>query len=143
MPTGRTGSTGPSRTCVPIGSGSSRARRAPAPWTRRVRIVKTFRSALPTAIERETVMGLRALEGKIGLVAGATRGAGRGIAVELGAAGATVYCTGRTTRAQRSEYNRPETIGKTAELVQRAGGTGIAMQVDHLEPAQVEALVAR
>ena len=83
------------------------------------------------------------LKGNVALVAGATRGAGRGIAVELGAAGATVYCTGRTTRAQRSEYNRPETIEETAELVQRAGGQGIAVQVDHLNPAEVRALVAR
>ncbi len=83
------------------------------------------------------------LKGKVALVAGATRGAGRGIAVELGAAGATVYLTGRTTRTQRSEYNRPETIEETAELVQHAGGQGIAVQVDHLDPAQVQALVAR
>src|SRR5438094_3817418 len=60
----------------------------------------------------------RMLEGKVALVAGATRGAGRGIAVELGAAGAMVYLPGRTTRTQRSEYNRPETIEETAELVQ-------------------------
>ena len=85
----------------------------------------------------------RMLEGKVALVAGATRGAGRGIAVELGAAGATVYCTGRTTRTQRSEYNRSETIEETAELVERAGGRGIAVQVDHLEPPQVQQLVAR
>ena len=85
----------------------------------------------------------RMLEGKVALVAGATRGAGRGIAVELGAAGATVYLTGRTTRTQSSEYNRPETIEETAELVQDAGGRGIAVQVDHLDPAQVQALVAR
>jgi NAD(P)-dependent dehydrogenase (short-subunit alcohol dehydrogenase family) len=85
----------------------------------------------------------QALKGKVALVAGATRGAGRGIAIELGAAGATVYASGRTTRTQRSEYNRPETIEETAELVQRAGGQGIAAQVDHLEPAQVQALVAR
>jgi NAD(P)-dependent dehydrogenase (short-subunit alcohol dehydrogenase family) len=85
----------------------------------------------------------RALEGKVALVAGATRGAGRGIAVELGAAGATVYVTGRTTRTQRSELNRPETIEETAELVQQAGGQGIAVQVDHLDPARVQALVAR
>jgi NAD(P)-dependent dehydrogenase (short-subunit alcohol dehydrogenase family) len=82
------------------------------------------------------------LRGKVALVAGATRGAGRGIAVELGAAGATVYCTGRTTRTQPSEYNRPETIEETAELVQQAGGMGIAVQVDHLDPAQVQALLA-
>ena len=85
----------------------------------------------------------RMLEGKVALVAGATRGAGRGIAVELGAAGATVYLTGRTTRTQSSEYNRPETIEETAELVQDAGGRGIAAQVDHLDPAQAQALVAR
>lgn len=83
------------------------------------------------------------LEGKVALVAGATRGAGRGIAVELGAAGATVYVTGRTTRTQQSEYKRPETIEETAELVTAAGGTGIAVQVDHLIPEQVEALIKR
>ena len=83
------------------------------------------------------------LEGKVALVAGATRGAGRGTAVALGEAGATVYCTGRTTREQRSEYDRPETIEETAELVTDAGGLGIAVAVDHLEPDQVEALVKR
>lgn len=76
-------------------------------------------------------------------VAGATRGAGRGVAVELGAAGATVYVTGRTTRSQKSEMNRPETIEETAELVDRAGGRGVAAQVDHLVPDQVKALAAR
>ena len=85
----------------------------------------------------------QALKGKVALVAGATRGAGRGIAVELGAAGATVYATGRSTRHQRSEYNRSETIEETAELVQDAGGQGIAVPIDHLDPAQVQALVAR
>ncbi len=84
-----------------------------------------------------------ALTGKVALVAGATRGAGRGIAVELGASGATVYCTGRTTRAQRSEMERPETIEETAELVDAAGGRGIPVQVDHLVPDEVSALVAR
>ncbi len=83
------------------------------------------------------------LANKIALVAGATRGAGRGIAVELGAAGATVYVTGRTTRTQQSEYARPETIEETAELVTEAGGRGIAVAVDHLDPKQVEQLVAR
>jgi NAD(P)-dependent dehydrogenase (short-subunit alcohol dehydrogenase family) len=84
------------------------------------------------------------LKGKVALVAGATRGAGRGIATELGAAGATVYVTGRTTRTQPSEYQRStETIEETAELVTEAGGTGIAVQVDHLEHDQVERLVAR
>src|SRR3712207_3913549 len=83
------------------------------------------------------------LEGKVALVAGGTRGAGRGIAVELGAAGATVFVTGRSTRESRSEYNRPETIEETADLVTAAGGRGITVQVDHLVPGQVAALVAR
>ncbi len=83
------------------------------------------------------------LEGRVALVAGATRGAGRGIAVELGAAGATVYVTGRTTRQQQSEYARPETIEDTAELVSAAGGTGIAMRVDHLVAEEVRGLVDR
>jgi NAD(P)-dependent dehydrogenase (short-subunit alcohol dehydrogenase family) len=85
----------------------------------------------------------RPLDGGVALVAGATRGAGRGIAVELGAAGATVYVTGRTTRRRRSEYDRPETIEDTADLVTEAGGKGIAVPTDHLEPAQVRALVER
>jgi NAD(P)-dependent dehydrogenase (short-subunit alcohol dehydrogenase family) len=83
------------------------------------------------------------LQGKVALVAGATRGAGRGIAVELGAAGATVYVTGRTTRARRSEYDRPETIEDTADLVTAAGGRGVAVPTDHLDRAQVKALVDR
>jgi NAD(P)-dependent dehydrogenase (short-subunit alcohol dehydrogenase family) len=83
------------------------------------------------------------LEGKVALVAGATRGAGRGIAVELGAAGATVYVTGRTTRERQSEYARPETIEETAELVSAAGGEGIAVRVDHLVADEVRALVER
>ncbi len=84
------------------------------------------------------------LTGKIALVAGATRGAGRAMAVELGRAGATVYVTGRTTRERTSEVGRStETIEETAELVDAAGGTGIAVPTDHLEPAQVEALVER
>ncbi|MEV4194310.1 SDR family oxidoreductase [Streptomyces toxytricini] len=83
------------------------------------------------------------LDGKVALVAGATRGAGRGIAVELGAQGATVYVTGRSTRGRRSEYDRPETVEETAELVTAAGGKGIAVVADHLVPEQVEALVGR
>jgi NAD(P)-dependent dehydrogenase (short-subunit alcohol dehydrogenase family) len=83
------------------------------------------------------------LAGKVALVAGATRGAGRGIAVQLGAAGATVYVTGRTTRSSSSEMNRPETIEDTAELVDQAGGRGIAVRVDHLVPDEVRTLVER
>ncbi|SCE82989.1 NAD(P)-dependent dehydrogenase, short-chain alcohol dehydrogenase family [Micromonospora purpureochromogenes] len=83
------------------------------------------------------------LTGKVALVAGATRGAGRQIAIQLGAAGATVYATGRSSRAGRSEMDRPETIEETAELVTAAGGTGIGVRVDHLVPEQVRDLVAR
>jgi len=86
-----------------------------------------------------------ALRGRVAVVAGATRGAGRGIAAALGEAGATVICTGRSssTRPIRSDYNRAETIEETAELVTRLGGTGIAAVVDHLVPDQVEALAAQ
>jgi NAD(P)-dependent dehydrogenase (short-subunit alcohol dehydrogenase family) len=80
---------------------------------------------------------------KVALVAGGTRAAGRAIAVELGRLRMTVYVTGRTTRERRSEMNRPETIEETAELVTAAGGTGVAVRVDHLEPAEVRALVER
>jgi NAD(P)-dependent dehydrogenase (short-subunit alcohol dehydrogenase family) len=86
------------------------------------------------------------LDGVVCVVAGATRGAGRGIAVSLGEAGATVICTGRTTRADgsaRSDYDRPETIEETAELVTAAGGHGVAVAVDHLVPAEVAALADR
>jgi NAD(P)-dependent dehydrogenase (short-subunit alcohol dehydrogenase family) len=85
----------------------------------------------------------RPLDGHVALVAGATRGAGRGIAVALGAAGATVYATGRSTRAGRSDLDRPETIEETAELVTAAGGEGVAVRCDHADPDQVAALVAR
>jgi NAD(P)-dependent dehydrogenase (short-subunit alcohol dehydrogenase family) len=84
-----------------------------------------------------------ALHGRVAVVAGATRGAGRGIAAALGEAGATVICTGRTTRSQRSEYDRPETIEETAELVTSLGGAGIALPVDHLESDQVKTLADR
>ena len=84
-----------------------------------------------------------ALAGKVALVAGATRGAGRGIAVQLGAAGATVYVTGRSSGSQRSEMNRPETIEETAALVDKAGGRGIPVRVDHLVSDEVQALVQR
>ncbi|QUI31393.1 SDR family oxidoreductase [Streptomyces alfalfae] len=86
----------------------------------------------------------RPLTGKTALVAGATRGAGRAMAVELGRAGATVYVTGRTTREHVSEVGRDkETIEGTAERVDEAGGEGIAVPTDHLEPEQVRALVER
>jgi NAD(P)-dependent dehydrogenase (short-subunit alcohol dehydrogenase family) len=81
------------------------------------------------------------LRGKIALVAGATRGTGRGVARALGEAGATVYCTGRSIRGAGATPGRPETIEETAELVTAAGGVGIARRVDHTEPDQVRALV--
>ena len=83
------------------------------------------------------------LAGKVALVAGATRGAGRAIAVALGAAGATVYCTGRTTRSHVSDIGRHENIEETAEMVTAKGGVGIAIQVDHRQEAAVKALVER
>src|SRR5215204_370523 len=88
-----------------------------------------------------------ALRGRVAVVAGATRGAGRGIAAALGEAGATVVCTGRSTRdegsAVRSDYARPETIEETAELVTQLGGKGVAAVVDHLDSAQVKGLAER
>ncbi len=83
------------------------------------------------------------LHGQVALVTGGTRGAGRGMAIELGAAGATVYVTGRTTRVSRSPLNRAETIEETADLVTAAGGRGIAVRCDHLVPTEVESLVRR
>src|ERR671917_2534457 len=83
------------------------------------------------------------LSGTVALVAGATRGAGRGIAVALGEAGATIWCTGRSTAGRPSEYGRPETVEETAELVTAAGGRGISVAADHLDPAQVADVVAR
>jgi NAD(P)-dependent dehydrogenase (short-subunit alcohol dehydrogenase family) len=83
------------------------------------------------------------LRGQVALVAGATRGAGRGIARALAEAGATVYCTGRSTTGRPSPYGRPETIDETAALITAAGGQAIAVRVDHTVEAEVEALVAR
>ncbi|MFI7005136.1 SDR family oxidoreductase [Streptomyces sp. NPDC050145] len=85
----------------------------------------------------------RPLTGKVALVAGGTRGGGRGIAVELGAAGATVYVTGRSSAAGRSDLDRPETIEETARLVTDAGGLGIPVRTDHSRPDEVRALVER
>ena len=86
-----------------------------------------------------------ALRGRVAVVAGATRGAGRGIAAALGEAGATVFCTGRTSsvRNLKSDYDRSETIEETAELVTKLGGTGIAVPMDHLVPDEVQKLSER
>jgi NAD(P)-dependent dehydrogenase (short-subunit alcohol dehydrogenase family) len=83
------------------------------------------------------------LTGKVAVVAGATRGAGRGIACMLGEAGATVYCTGRSVRGKPATQGRPETIEETAEMVSGYGGQGIAVQVDHSDEQQVQALFER
>ena len=87
--------------------------------------------------------GRKPLFDRVAVVAGATRGAGRGIARALGEAGAIVYCTGRSVRGEPSPYGRPETIEETAELITAAGGTAIAVRVDHTDETQVEALFAR
>ncbi len=78
-----------------------------------------------------SVAGEKPLAGRVAVVAGATRGAGRGIARALGEAGATVYCTGRSVRGNRSPYNRPETVDETAEMIRSAGGSASAHRVDH------------
>jgi len=83
------------------------------------------------------------LDGQVALVAGATRGAGRGVARELAAAGAKVYCTGRSTRGHAATPGRPETIDETAELITGAGGVAVAVRIDHTVEAEVEALAAR
>jgi NAD(P)-dependent dehydrogenase (short-subunit alcohol dehydrogenase family) len=83
------------------------------------------------------------LTGKVALVTGATRGAGRGIACMLGEAGAIVYCTGRSARGRPASALRPETIEETAEMVMARGGVGIPVRVDHSEPEQVRALIDR
>jgi len=86
---------------------------------------------------------MKPLAGKVAVVAGATRGAGRGIACMLGEAGATVYCTGRSVRGKPSTKGRPETTDETAEMVTAHGGTGIAVQVDHTVEEQVRRLFER
>jgi NAD(P)-dependent dehydrogenase (short-subunit alcohol dehydrogenase family) len=85
----------------------------------------------------------QSLAGAVAVVAGATRGAGRGIARALGEAGATVYCTGRSVRANRSPYNRPETVEETAEMICAAGGSAVAVRVNHTVEKEVEALFQR
>src|SRR6266545_4294917 len=83
------------------------------------------------------------LTGRVALVAGATRGAGRGIARALGEAGATVYCTGRSVKGKPSPYARPETIDETAAMINAAGGAALALRVDHTNEKEVRALFRR
>ncbi len=94
-------------------------------------------------IEGEPMANGGKLSGSVAVVAGATRGAGRGIACSLGEAGATVYCTGRSVKGARSPVDRPETIEETAEMVSSRGGHGIWVQVDHTDASQVRMLFER
>ena len=101
------------------------------------------RSMHLSASRSRPVTAEKSLAGAVAVVAGATRGAGRGIARALGEAGATVYCTGRSVRANRSPYNRPETVEETAEMISAAGGSAVALRVDHTVEDEVEALFLR
>src|SRR5918993_4514275 len=92
---------------------------------------------------KKTRSSKKPLAGRVALVAGATRGAGRGIARALGEAGATVYCTGRSVKGKPSPYARPETINETAAMITAAGGTAIALRVDHTSEREVKALFRR
>src|SRR5689334_6555458 len=94
----------------------------------------------PVTTSRESA---QSLTGQVAVVAGATRGAGRGIARALGEAGATVYCTGRSTRGNPSPYGRPETIDDTADMIKAEGGSAIPVRVDHTVESEVEAFFGR
>src|SRR5262252_10375335 len=101
------------------------------------------RAKTPTAkrVVRESSVPSRPLAGRVAVVAGATRGAGRGIARGLGEAGAIVYCTGRSVRGNPSPYGRPETIDETAGMIVAEGGAAIALRVDHTVESEVAALL--
>lgn len=105
--------------------------------------VRTNGAGAASAESEERKHMNKALDGQVALVTGGTRGAGRGMAVELGAAGATVYVTGRTTRETPSPIGRKETIEDTARLVTEAGGRGIAVRCDHMRADDVEALAQK
>ena len=107
------------------------------------RVKKSPHSRRPTRRGATSQKSARALLGNVVVVAGATRGAGRGIARALGEAGAVVYCTGRSVRGNLSAYGRPETIDETAEIIKAEGGTAIAVQVDHTVEREVESFFAR
>src|SRR5688500_19625362 len=93
--------------------------------------------------KKKAQAGARPLTGRVALVAGATRGAGRGIARALGEAGATVYCTGRSVTGKPSPYGRPETIDETAAIIKAAGGSAIPARVDHTIESEVKSLLRR
>ena len=107
------------------------------------RMKKTSPPLVRTRTTTRSLESGRPLSGQIAVVAGATRGAGRGIARALGEAGATVYCTGRSVRGYLSPYKRPETIDETAEMITSSGGTAVPVRVDHTVESEVEALFAR
>src|SRR5262245_23073393 len=106
-------------------------------------MTRTQQRSTGAAARRSNRAALPPLTGTVAVVAGATRGAGRGIARALGEAGATVYCTGRSMRGNPSPYKRPETIEETAEMINAAGGTAIAARVDHTVESEVEKLFSR
>src|SRR5688572_828284 len=103
------------------------------------RLKKSPHSRLRTRPAATSRKSGRPLTGRVAVVAGATRGAGRGIARALGEAGAIVYCTGRSVRGNPSPYGRPETIDETADMIKAAGGAAIAVRVDHTAESEVEA----
>src|SRR5437762_8358508 len=107
------------------------------------RLKKSPNSRPPTRPGAASQNSARSLTGHVAVVAGATRGAGRGIARALGEAGAIVYCTGRSVRGNLSPYGRPETIDETADMINAAGGTAIPLRVDHTVESEVQALFAR
>src|SRR5262249_14231034 len=113
------------------------------PRTSMARLKKTPSSRPPTGPVASSPGPARPLTGHVAVVAGATRGAGRGIARALGEAGALVYCTGRSVRGHPSPYGRPETIDETAAIIEEEGGTAIAVRVDHAVESEVEPLFAR
>src|SRR5438093_10970633 len=109
------------------------------------RFISSSGSRRDCAIFAEILMtrSKQPLAAAVAVVAGATRGAGRGIARALGEAGATVYCTGRSLRGSPSPYKRPETVEETAEMIIAAGGSAVALRVDHTVEEEVEALFHR
>src|SRR5947207_14269955 len=107
------------------------------------RLKKSPNSRPPTRPGAASQNSARSMEGTVAVVAGATRGAGRGIARALGEAGAIVYCTGRSVKGNPAPYQRPETIEETAEMIAAAGGTALAVRIDHSIEADAQSLFVR